>query len=42
MASKAKIDPWGSLDIEDYRKLFDEFGIESFAKYKHALREPVC
>ncbi|OYT54921.1 MAG: tryptophan--tRNA ligase [Candidatus Altiarchaeales archaeon ex4484_2] len=39
MTSKAKIDPWGSLDIEDYRKLFDEFGIESFAKYKHTLSD---
>ncbi|VUT27957.1 MAG: Tryptophan--tRNA ligase [Candidatus Syntrophoarchaeum sp. GoM_oil] len=25
-----KIDPWGSVRIDDYSKLFDEFGIERF------------
>ncbi len=24
------LDPWGSSTVEDYRKLFEEFGIESF------------
>ncbi|NUE01342.1 tryptophan--tRNA ligase [Halorubraceae archaeon YAN] len=29
-ADTVAIDPWGSSTIDDYRKLFDEFGIESF------------
>ena len=24
------LDPWGSSTIEDYRKLFEQFGIEEF------------
>lgn len=29
------IDPWGSLDIKDYSKMFKEFGLEKFSdKYK--------
>lgn len=30
----ANIDPWASNDIEDYLKLLNEFGIESFEKFK--------
>ena len=39
MVSQKKIDPWGSLDIKDYRKLFEDFGIESFDKYKNKLKD---
>ncbi len=35
----SKIDPWGSADIEDYRNLFKEFGIESFEKFRSKLKE---
>ncbi|WP_248895903.1 tryptophan--tRNA ligase [Haloplanus halobius] len=29
-ADEVALDPWGSSTVSDYRKLFDEFGIESF------------
>ena len=29
-ADELTLDPWGSSTVSDYRKLFDEFGIESF------------
>ncbi|GAD53508.1 tryptophanyl-tRNA synthetase [Halarchaeum acidiphilum MH1-52-1] len=29
-ADDLALDPWGSSTVSDYRKLFDEFGIESF------------
>jgi len=29
-ADSLALDPWGSSTVSDYRKLFDEFGIESF------------
>jgi tryptophanyl-tRNA synthetase len=29
-ADEAVLDPWGSSTVEDYRKLFEQFGIESF------------
>ena len=29
-AGDVALDPWGSSTVEDYRKLFEEFGIESF------------
>ncbi|MCG1004558.1 MULTISPECIES: tryptophan--tRNA ligase [Halobacterium] len=29
-ADSVALDPWGSSTVSDYRKLFDEFGIESF------------
>ncbi|MBW6469793.1 MAG: tryptophan--tRNA ligase, partial [Methanosarcinaceae archaeon] len=25
-----KLDPWGAVNIDDYSKLFDEFGIQAF------------
>lgn len=34
-----RIDPWGVEDIEDYRNLFEEFGIESFDKFRKKLSE---
>ncbi|WP_276251909.1 tryptophan--tRNA ligase [Haloarcula rara] len=29
-ADEAVLDPWGSSTVEDYRKLFEQFGIEEF------------
>ena len=29
-ADDVALDPWGSSTVSDYRKLFDEFGIETF------------
>ena len=29
-ADEAVLDPWGSSTVEDYRKLFEQFGIDSF------------
>ena len=29
-AGDVALDPWGSSAVDDYRKLFEEFGIESF------------
>ncbi|WP_254279460.1 tryptophan--tRNA ligase [Haloarcula marina] len=29
-ADEVKLDPWGSSTIDDYRKLFEQFGIEEF------------
>lgn len=29
-----RIDPWSSSDIEDYKRLMEEFGMESMEKYK--------
>lgn len=34
----AKIDPWGSMKIENYDKLFTDFGIESFEKFKEKFK----
>jgi len=30
MKRKMRLDPWGAVDIKDYSKLFDEFGISPF------------
>ena len=32
-----QLDPWGSMKIENYDKLFSEFGIESFEKFSRML-----
>ena len=29
-ADDVTLDPWGSSTVADYRKLFEEFGIEAF------------
>lgn len=34
-----RIDPWGSGDIEDYRKLMDAFGIEPMDKYRSRFQD---
>ena len=40
-ASKnAKIDPWGSMKIEDYSKVIEDFGIEPFSKVIKKVPEP--
>lgn len=36
----SKIDPWGSSNIEDYSKLFDEFGILPFDDIYNEIPEP--
>ncbi|MGM0604823.1 MAG: tryptophan--tRNA ligase [Halobacteriota archaeon] len=39
-ADDVAIDPWGSSTIADYRKLFEEFGIESFEGILPSVPEP--
>ncbi|WP_330630509.1 tryptophan--tRNA ligase [Halocatena halophila] len=34
------LDPWGSSTVEDYRKLFEEFGIESFDDVLDSVSQP--
>jgi tryptophanyl-tRNA synthetase len=34
-----RIDPWGSGDIGDYRKLIDAFGIEPMDKYRNRFQD---
>ncbi|MBN2014636.1 MAG: tryptophan--tRNA ligase [Candidatus Altiarchaeota archaeon] len=34
-----RIDPWGLDEVEDYRNLFDEFGIESFERFREKLSD---
>ncbi len=40
MDMKMKIDPWGTLDIEDYSKLFDEFGISPIEDVYSEISSP--
>ena len=35
-----KIDPWSAMSIDDYSKLFDEFGIRPFDEVYPQLDEP--
>ncbi|NYT02080.1 MAG: tryptophan--tRNA ligase [Methanosarcinales archaeon] len=35
-----KLDPWGAVQIDDYSKLFDEFGISSFEEIMPEIRDP--
>ncbi|MDQ1262715.1 MAG: tryptophanyl-tRNA synthetase, partial [Euryarchaeota archaeon] len=35
-----KLDPWGAVHVDDYNKLFLEFGISSFDDILPQLREP--
>ncbi len=39
-ADEVVLDPWGSSTVADYRKLFEEFGIESFDDVLPAVPEP--
>jgi len=35
-----KLDPWGTVQVDDYSKLFDEFGISSFDQILHQIDYP--
>jgi len=35
-----KLDPWGAVHVDDYSKLFEEFGISSFDEILPRLRDP--
>lgn len=35
-----KLDPWGAISIEDYSKLFEEFGISSFNELLPKIPDP--
>jgi tryptophanyl-tRNA synthetase len=35
-----KLDPWGAVHVDDYTKLFDEFGISSFDDILPNLKDP--
>ena len=39
-ADETVLDPWGSASIEDYQKLFDEFGIEPFEEVLPEVPNP--
>ncbi len=39
-AMETKLDPWGAVHVEDYSKLFEEFGISSFEGILPELRDP--
>jgi len=39
-ADEAVLDPWGSSAVEDYRKLFEQFGIEEFDDVLGAVPNP--
>ena len=39
-ADEVALDPWGSDTVQDYRKLFDEFGIERFEEVLPEVPEP--
>ena len=37
---EVKLDPWGAVFVDDYSKLFDEFGISSFDKILPLINNP--
>jgi tryptophanyl-tRNA synthetase len=39
-ADEVALDPWGSSTVDDYRKLFEEFGIETFDDVLGAVPAP--
>ncbi len=39
-ADEVALDPWGSSTVSDYRKLFEEFGIEEFEGILPAVPDP--
>ena len=39
-ADEVVLDPWGSSDVDDYRRLFDDFGIEPFEDILAAVPDP--
>jgi tryptophanyl-tRNA synthetase len=36
----SKLDPWGAVHVDDYGKLFEEFGISSFEEILNELKDP--
>ncbi|VVB71943.1 Tryptophan--tRNA ligase [uncultured archaeon] len=36
----SKLDPWGAVHVDDYSKLFEEFGISSFDEILPELKDP--
>ncbi len=39
-AMELKLDPWGAVHVDDYTKLFEEFGISSFDEILPQLEDP--
>jgi tryptophanyl-tRNA synthetase len=39
-ADEVTLDPWGSSTVADYRKLFEEFGIEAFESILEGVPDP--
>jgi tryptophanyl-tRNA synthetase len=39
-ADDVALDPWGSSTVEDYRKLFEQFGIEEFGEVLDEVADP--
>jgi tryptophanyl-tRNA synthetase len=39
-AMELKLDPWGAVHVDDYSKLFEEFGISSFDEILPQLKDP--
>ncbi|WP_276273704.1 tryptophan--tRNA ligase [Haloarcula litorea] len=39
-ADEVALDPWGSATVDDYRKLFEQFGIEEFDDVLPAVPDP--
>ena len=39
-AMELKLDPWGAVHVDDYSKLFEEFGISSFDEILPQLEDP--
>ncbi|GAB3691095.1 tryptophan--tRNA ligase [Salinarchaeum chitinilyticum] len=39
-ADETTLDPWGSATVSDYRKLFDQFGIEEFDEILDSVPHP--
>ncbi len=37
---EVKLDPWGSVQVDDYSKLFEEFGISRFDEILHEIDDP--
>lgn len=39
-ADEVVLDPWGSSDVDDYRRLFEDFGIEDFEDILPSVPDP--
>jgi len=38
MATEKRIDPWASVDVENYKALMQDFGIEPFSKFREKFK----